>query len=95
MDPCSEDYAATVEILRMRLCAFIGRKSMAPPLEIHVNGADDDEVIHASLREDGRLVDLMSYPEQTVSARFPLTATVTDAKGNALEITVTPDTLVQ
>jgi hypothetical protein len=52
------------------------------PLEIHVIGADDDELIHAFMTEEGRLVDLTGYPEKSLSARFPLTATVTDANGN-------------
>ena len=49
MNLSSEDYAATVELLTMRLWAFVPRKSMVLPLEIHVTGTDDDVVIHATM----------------------------------------------
>jgi hypothetical protein len=91
----SDDYADSAHLLAAKLWDMCQAKSMVPPLDIHITGADDDLVMHASMTEDGQLRDVSGCPEQPLTARFPLTATITDANGNTLEITIEPDMVVQ
>ncbi len=91
----SDDYAEIANVLAAKLWAVIQAKSMVPPVEVHIAGADDDLVMHALMTKDGEFRVLSGCPEQPLTARFPLTATITDANGNALEITIEQDMVVQ
>ena len=66
---------------------------MAPPLELPVSNPDDEVVVHC-LCHDGTKCEIqlqsMMPDMKKLSARFPLTATVTDANGESLEMTIAP-----
>jgi len=57
---------------------------------VHVRGADDDPICHLFCEEDGEglpwLRDL-AFSNTKLTARFPMTATLTDRRGEALKMT--------
>jgi hypothetical protein len=78
-DLTSDDYIRVARLIAERLTSILRlarERSMTPPFEMHVTGADDDEVAHASITADGHFEDVSGFPEQPLTARFPLTATV-------------------
>ena len=88
-DLTSDDYIRVARLIAERLTSIIRlarERSMTPPFEMHVTGADDDVVMRASITNDGYFEDVAGFPEQPLSARFTLTATVSDAVGQTLEL---------
>jgi hypothetical protein len=93
------DYIRVAEILARRLVALAqsaGERSMKPPFELHVTGADDRTVLHVSFAEGLKLRDVSGLSGNTLlSACFPLTATVTDTTGSVIELRIERDEGVQ
>jgi hypothetical protein len=95
----SDDYAVVAKLLAPRLLAFARlarERSMMPPFEVHVTGADDNTVLHAYFTEDLQLRDISGFPGETpLEARFPLAAVITDATGSMTELRIYLDEAVQ
>ena len=94
----SDDYIEVARVLAQRIVGLMDAAPIAgliPPFELHITGADDDIVVHASVARDGRLHDLAGYSQQLLSARFPLTATLSDSKGHVLEIHIPENEMIQ
>jgi hypothetical protein len=90
----SEEYAEMATLLGRSILEMLSsakQRNMVPPLELVVTGADDELVIQCSCQQDTKGdIELCLLPGTTkLSARFPLTATVTDANGETLEQTIT------
>jgi hypothetical protein len=92
----SDEYAELAALLARKIVELLSsakQRSMAPPLELHVSSADDDVVVHCLCHHDttGEIQLQSMVPEmKKLNARFPLTATVTDANGESLEMTIAP-----
>jgi hypothetical protein len=87
------DYEELCKLLAPVIVESGRNQSMVLPFEVHITGADDDDVLHASVGEDCKLRDLTGFPERPLAARFPLTATITDAGGNVRWLTIEPERL--
>jgi len=85
----SEEDTRILDLLT-RVVHSARRRNMAPPFEVHVRGADDDPICHLFCEEDGEglpwLRDL-AFSNTKLTARFPMTATLTDSRGEALKMT--------
>jgi hypothetical protein len=67
------------------------QRGLTPPFELHVTGADDEILIHCQCEDDARLLNLVPIPEATkLNARWPITATLTDATGETFPLEITP-----
>jgi len=92
----SDEYAELAAVLARKIVELLSsakRRSMAPPLELHVSNADDEVVVHCLYHHGtkGEIQLQSMMPDmKKLSARFPLTATVTDANGESLEMTIAP-----
>jgi hypothetical protein len=92
----SDEYAELAALLARKIVELLSsakQRSMAPPLELHVSSADDDVVVHCLCHHDttGEIqLQSMVSEMKKLNARFPLTATVTDANGEGLEMTIAP-----
>jgi hypothetical protein len=90
----SDQYAELAELLARKIVELLSsakQRSMAPPLELHMSSADDDVVVHCLCHHDttGEIQLQSMVPEmKKLNARFPLTATVTGANGESLEMTI-------
>ena len=92
--PMSSDEHEVAALLARSILEMLSsakQRNMAPPLELVVTGADDELVTRCSCQQDTKGdIELCALPGTTnLSARFPLTATVTDANGETLEQTIT------
>ena len=90
----SEEYELATLLARgiLGILSSAKQRNMAPPLELVVTGADDELVTRCSCQQDTKKggIEVCALPGTTkLSARFPLTATVTDANGETLEQTIT------
>ena len=72
-------------------------RNMILPFQLHVTGADDDLVCRLLCEKNGeregwlRLRDMQDMPLSNTklkTARFPMTATLTDSRGGTLELTI-------
>jgi hypothetical protein len=89
----SEEYELATLLARsiLGMLSSAKQRNMAPPLELVVTGADDELVTRCSCQQGTKGdIELCALPGTTkLSARFPLTATLTDANGETLEQTIT------
>ena len=82
----SDEYAELAAVLARKIVELLSsakRRSMAPPLELHVSNADDEVVVHCLYHHGtkGEIQLQSMMPDmKKLSARFPLTATVTRRK---------------
>ena len=88
-DITPEDWSA----IGTRLDEFIEHSSMTLPLEVFITGADGDEVVHFSIAKDRQIRPLC--PSRTLTARFPLSVSITDVDENGVTFKITPDLTVQ
>ena len=91
----SDEYVELATLLAHKIVELLSsskHRNMASPLELHVTGADDEMVLHCWCQQESKgEIQLLGAPDMTkLSARFPRTATLTDANGESLEMTVTP-----
>jgi hypothetical protein len=88
----SEDYKTIARMLVSLLVSMIhdGGEEWAPPFEVVITGAKDDLVAHFHVNADGSIRNL-NRSHFTLQAHFPVTATITDDKGKALELFFSPD----
>ncbi len=82
----SDDYESIARMLVSLLVGMIqaGGEQWAAPFEIVITGANDDPVAHLHVNADGSVDFNRSH--FTLQAHFPVAATITDDKGNALEM---------
>jgi hypothetical protein len=91
----SDEYVELATLLAHKIVELLSsskQRNMAPPLELHVTGADDEMVLHCWCQQESKSeIQFLGPPDMTkLRARFPLTATVTDANGESLEMTISP-----
>jgi hypothetical protein len=88
----SEDYKTIASMLVSLLLSMIhaGSEEWAPPFEIVISGANDDPVAHLRVNADSSIRSL-NRSHFKLQANFPITAMITDDKGNARELVSSPD----
>lgn len=89
----SDDYRNLATIIASRAHAITKERSMVPPLKIHATGADDDTIVDSLYDDEG--VHPIGVRDQPLTARYPVTVTITDQTGDQVEITIDEDLTVQ
>jgi len=93
----SEDFRRLADALGNEIAALLLRAKegmCAPPLEVFITGGDDELVGHFEVKADGHLGKELGG-SQLLSARFPITATVTDKNGKEWEATISEETFAE
>lgn len=89
----SDDYREVCAMLAQELVAFSQRPM---PSECLITDADDHIVLHVGFNQELKIRDVSElFGNPRLSARFPLTATITDAVGHAVELVIEPQGFVQ
>ena len=60
------------------------------PLELHISGADDDDVLHCTVSQDFKFENLS---DGELRASFPITLTMIDKSGNRRDYTIRAEDL--
>lgn len=89
-----DDYYKLAELVTRKLYDFMCDPGCESPVDVVIVGADDSTVAVLSITEAGEMRNWNSMAK-LLTARFPIRATITDAKGRAIEMTVGPEDLVQ
>ena len=92
-----DDYKEVLLVLAQKLVGLLQdakQRGLVPPFELHVTGSDDDVIVHCLYKGDSSFVSLVPG-SLGVHARWPVTAIVTDANGEAIELQITPSSQVQ
>jgi hypothetical protein len=87
----SNDYQNTATLLTNKVFEIVryGREcGWVPPFRLHVTGVDDDEVVDLLIDQTAGMQ--LIGPSHELTARFPLTATLTDSIGRVLEMKLEP-----
>ncbi len=90
-----DDYQNSATLLANKLLEIVRsarERGLSPPFKLHVTGADDDDVVDVDIDQNAEMQ--LIVPSRELTARFPLTATLTDADGRLLEMTVEPSKVI-
>jgi hypothetical protein len=88
-----DDYQNSATLLATKVLEIVrSARGWSPPFKLHVTGVDDDDVVDVVIDQNAEMQLIVASRELT--ARFPLTATLTDADGRVLEMTVEPSKVI-
>ena len=90
----SDDYYNVLQLVTRKVYAFLKRPSREFPVSVVIFGANEAVIIDSSINDLGD----MQYSNMAVkrpTAWFPIRAIITDAKGEGLHLTITPEDVLQ
>jgi hypothetical protein len=90
----SSDYYNLAQLVTRKLYDFMRELNCEPPVDVVIVGSDDNTVAVLSITEAGEMRHWNS-PGKLLTARFPIRARITDAKGKVIEMTLAAGDLAQ